>query len=265
MGLSQIWGSPIFYPSLASIQAKDYLPYIYCKKPALLSLLKQGLSHLFYPILCEGCNKPLVAGEEVLCMGCAMQMPETGFHLMSGNEAAQRLAGRVPFIHAVAFAHFTDDGLLQHLMHGLKYQHKKEIGTYLGKLLGQRLLETGWCLEIDLIIPVPLHPKKEAARGYNQSMAIAEGIAQLTGWQVSGDILLRARETESQVKKWRDERVKNMEGAFIIKNAYALKNKHILLCDDVLTTGATLEACALALMKEETIKISIATIGIAAS
>lgn len=192
-------------------------------------------------------------------------MPETGFHMHPGNEAGQRLAGRIPFIHATSFAHFTADGLLQHLLHGLKYQHKSEIGSYLGRLLGLRLRAAGWAAGIDMIIPVPLHPRKEASRGYNQSLVIAEGMASALHIPVNSNTLLRARETESQVKKSRTERVSNMEGAFMLTGAHTLAHKHILLCDDVLTTGATLEACALALMAEETIKISVATIGIAAS
>jgi ComF family protein len=182
-----------------------------------------------------------------------------------GNEAGQRLAGRIHFIHATSFAHFTADGLLQHLLHGLKYQHKSEIGSYLGRLFGLRLQAAGWAAGIDMIIPVPLHPRKEASRGYNQSLVIAEGMAGVLHIPVNSNTLLSARETESQVKKSRTERVSNMEDAFKVTGAHTLAHKHILLCDDVLTTGATLEACALALMAEETIKISVATIGIAAS
>ncbi len=224
-----------------------------------------GLSHLFFPVVCEGCDKPLVGAEEILCISCAAQLPETGFHNYEGNEAALRLAGRIPFINATAFAHFTDDGLLQHLLHGLKYQQKKGTALYLGRLFGQQLLETAWIKNIDVIIPVPLHPKKEAKRGFNQSSIIADGMAKVLGIPVSTTGLLRTRETESQTQKSRTERVANMKDAFRINPNELLKHKHILICDDVLTTGATIEACALALLAEETIKISVATIGIAAS
>ena len=231
----------------------------------MLAPFTQGLSHLFYPTLCEGCSKPLVGTEQILCMGCEAQLPETGFHLLESNEAAQRLAGRIPFIHATSYAHFTDDGLLQHLLHGLKYGNKKEIGLYLGRLFGRQLSEATWVNDIDIIVPVPLHHKKEASRGYNQSLLIANGMASMFNKPVGSDILLRLRETESQTKKSRTERVSNMEGAFKVNGKYDIKHKHILLCDDVLTTGATLEACALSLLAEESIKISVATIGIAAS
>lgn len=231
-----------------------------------------GAKHMVYPVVCEGCNKPLVGGEQVLCIACAAMLPETRYHAEPENESVLRFAGRLPFVHATSLAYFTADGLLQHLMHGLKYAGKKDIGIYLGKRLGSAIAQarpmpggTEWLADIDLIVPVPLHPKKQYKRGYNQSMLIAEGISKTTGIPVDAHALERVRQTESQTKKTRTERLANMEEAFRIKPGTDLHGKHALLCDDVLTTGATLEACALALLKQETIKISIATIGIAVS
>lgn len=226
--------------------------------------LRHGLTHLFYPRLCEGCRKPLLPSEQVLCIGCGLQLPETGY-AADDNETAIRLAGRVPFLHATSLAYFTNEGLLQHLLHGLKYKGRKETGYYLGKRLGEQLKKTLWAQSIDVIIPVPLHKAKKAKRGYNQSLLIAEGIGDTLNIPASDGLLLRVRGTDSQTHKTREERVTNMEEAFCVKKTGSLTGKHILLCDDVLTTGATLEACALALMKEESIKISIATIGIAIS
>lgn len=231
----------------------------------LLNEIKQGIVHLFYPRLCEGCNKPLIKGEEVLCINCTLELPETDYHHIPDNDTAMRFAGRIPFIHATTYAWFTNDGLLQHLVHGLKYRNKKETGLYLGRRFGEKLRDTDWAKDIDIIVPVPLHKAKQAKRGYNQSMLIAEGMSEILHIPASEHILERVRDTESQTHKTRAERVRNMEEAFKIKNKAMLKNKHILICDDVLTTGATLEACALALMKEESIKISVATIGIAVS
>ena len=237
-----------------------------------LKELSHGLVHLFYPRLCEGCSKPLLAAEKVLCIGCALQIPETGYHHVEDNETALRFAGRIPFSHATSLAYFTQDGLLQHLMHGLKYRGKKEIGYYLGQRLAgslnSALPENGarnWITSVDLIIPVPLHKAKNAKRGYNQSLLIAEGIGEALHIPVSDNVLERVRDTQSQTHKTRAERVDNMTEAFRVRQKGLLTNKHVLLCDDVLTTGDTLEACALALMKEESIKISIATIGIAVS
>jgi ComF family protein len=231
----------------------------------LVREMSQGLVHLFYPRLCEGCGKPLLKGEQVLCISCGLQLPETGYHDIEDNETALRFAGRVPFYHATSLAWFITDGLLQHLIHGLKYKGKKETGIYLGSRLGIRLKETDWGKGIDVIVPVPLHPAKQAKRGYNQSMLIAQGIGKTMGIPASDKLLVRTRDTQTQTKKTRAERVTNMEGAFKTGNRETLKNKHILLCDDVLTTGATLESCILALLNEESIKISIATIGIAVS
>ncbi len=218
--------------------------------------------HLFYPRLCEGCSKPLLGAEDVLCIGCALELPETNYHHIADNETALRFAGRIPFAHATTLAYFTNDGLLQHLLHGLKYQNKKENGYYLGRQLGRRLKETEWVNSIDAIIPVPLHRAKEAKRGYNQSLLIAEGMSEQLQIKVVTNVLVRVKDTESQTHKSRAERAENMRDTFELQEKGLLKNKHILLCDDVLTTGATLEACSLALLKEENIRISIATIGI---
>jgi ComF family protein len=233
----------------------------------MLNDLRQGIAHLFYPRLCEGCSKPLLTAEEVLCIGCALHLPATGYAGIEDNETALRFAGRVPFIYAATFAYFTNDGLLQHLLHGLKYKDKKEIGGYLGRLLGSSLQDglnkIEQPLPIDLVIPVPLHKAKKAKRGYNQSMLIAAGISDILGIPASDEVLVRTRNTESQTNKTRAERVANMRDAFELREA--VTGKHILLCDDVLTTGATLEACALALLKDKTVKISLATVGIAVS
>ena len=232
---------------------------------SLFKDLKHGITHLFYPHLCEGCSKPLVPGEKVLCISCAMHLPETGYHNIPGNETEMRFAGRIPFIHATSYAWFTHEGLLQHLIHGLKYGNKKETGLYLGQQFGHSLLDTAWISTVDVIIPVPLHPAKKAKRGYNQSMFIAQGLGTILNIPVSDKILLRVKDTETQTSKTRSERVDNMADAFQIAEKADLAGKHILICDDVLTTGATIEACALALMKQESIKISIATVGIAVS
>ena len=222
-----------------------------------------GISHLFYPTLCEGCSRQLVANEQILCISCEAQLPEIHNYNIPDNETGLRFAGRVPFQHAVTYAYFTDEGLLQHLLHGLKYQGKQAIGTYIGKRFGNNIKSANWIGGIDAIIPVPLHPDKLAKRGFNQSLLIAEGIAGATGIDILKNELIRTRNTESQTRKTRSERVENMAGAFRVNNTASISGKHILLIDDVLTTGATLEACALALLAAHEVKISIGTIGIA--
>ncbi len=229
----------------------------------MLEALKQGLLHLFYPNLCYGCNKPLLAGEDVLCLHCHMLLPLTGYHDVSDNETARRFAGRLPFAYATSFAHFTNDGLLQHLLHGLKYKNRKDIGTYLGRQFGTELQTAAWINEIDAVIAVPLHPRKERVRGYNQSVVIAAGIAEVLGKPVIKDALLRNRHTESQTQKTRAQRLANMQNAFTVRKDRLGSAQHVLLLDDVLTTGATLEACALAFTTTSNVRVSIATIGIA--
>jgi len=229
----------------------------------LFKQLTYSISQLIYPRLCEGCKRPLLVAESTLCMHCLPELPRTGYHSIKDNESAMRFAGRIPYVHATSLAYFTDDGLLQHLLHGLKYHNKKESGVFLGKQLAYELLQTDWIKNIDLIIPVPLHPKKERERGYNQSKLIADGMAYVLNIPVIDTVLQRFRYTESQTKKSRQERVANMKDAFTISDPNILINKHVMIIDDILTTGATLEACTNAILDISCVEVSIATIGIA--
>jgi ComF family protein len=216
-----------------------------------LSQAAYGLSYLFYPRLCEGCRRALLPAERVLCLHCLELLPRTQHAHLPDNEATLRVAGRFPFVAAASFAWFTGEGLLQHLLHGLKYKGKKETGIFLGRQFAFDLKETDWVKSVDLIVPIPLHPRKEAARGYNQSALIAEGMSEVLGIPWSGSLLQRVKHTE------------NMEGAFVLRSA--VDDRHLLLLDDVLTTGATLESCArtiLAAAGSHT-RVSIATIALA--
>lgn len=187
----------------------------------------------------------------------------TSYHHHPDNDTALRLAGRFPFTNATSFAYFSGEGLLQHLMHGLKYKNKKETGIYLGKMFGRELQQTVWAKDLNAIIPVPLHAKKQAARGYNQSIYITQGISDVLKIPVLDKTIHRTRHTESQTHKNRAERIANMQNAFIVKDNKTLSGKHILLVDDVLTTGATIESAALEILKVPGTKVSVATVGIA--
>jgi ComF family protein len=211
-----------------------------------------------------GCNKPLLEEEEILCLNCNVyNIPRTAYHHIADNETLMRFTGRVPVQKATSFAYFANEGLLQHLLHELKYNDRKDIGIYLGKQLGYDLQQIVWADAIDAIVPVPLHPDKQKQRGYNQSELIAAGMSKVLDIPVLPGGLKRTRNTESQTQKTREERIENMSDAFEIADKDALAGKHILLIDDVLTTGATLEACALALRQAKDVTISIATIGVA--
>lgn len=227
----------------------------------LVRELAQGFSHLLFPKLCEGCNSPLIKGEEVLCLQCESLLPFTNYHHLPENETALRLSGRVSFRHATSLAYFAQESLLQHLIHGLKYRDRGQNGVFLGQELGKAIAGLNW--QIDAIIPVPLHRKKEAKRGYNQSSFIAEGVSDVLNLPVLQNVVIRSRSTESQTDKTREQRIENVREAFELKKPELIKGKHLLLIDDVLTTGATLESCALSLLSVPQVSLSIATVGIA--
>lgn len=223
----------------------------------------RGLLHLFYPALCEGCKRPLVRTEVLLCIGCAAHLAKTNFHHQQFNEAALRFTGRLPFYQVSSFAWFTAEGLLQHLMHRLKYDGQKQIGLHLGRQFGHELQASSVWKDIDVLVPVPLHQRKYAERGYNQSKIIAEGMGEVMGKPLAVGALQRIRYTQSQTQMSREERIDNVSKAFALDPRVKLEGKHVLLIDDVLTTGATLEAAAHALLLMPGVKISIATLGIA--
>lgn len=232
----------------------------------------EDLINLLFPELCNGCGKLLYHGEKDICTKCLYDLPYTDFHLYHDNPVAKQLWGRLSVNAAMAMLYFKKATKVQNLIHGLKYDGKTEIGITLGKLLAKKLNESEFYADIDLIIPVPLHQKKMRTRGYNQSEYIATGLAEELGISVSTKYLLREKSTESQTKKARYTRFENMQNVFTVesvksvesvKNMNDLADKHILLVDDVVTTGATLEACGNALIAHGIGKLSIATIAFA--
>lgn len=210
-----------------------------------------------------GCGGVLSKSESILCFICENNLPKTYFEKDAENVVFKRMYGRIPIQQATSFLYFDKGGLVQHLMHQLKYNDKKEIGLYLGKLLGQQLMQHSAYFNIDMIIPVPLHEKKLYQRGYNQSELFAKGIAEAMNKSLATDIISRIDYTQSQTGKNKFERWENVKDAFRLNNAELIKGKQVLLVDDVITTGATLEACAQHLMNEEDVKISVATIAFA--
>lgn len=227
-----------------------------------LSNLWRSMLHFVYPTLCLGCTKPLLQQEELLCIECAGNLPLTNYHHIPDNETATRFMGRIKLMHATSFAYYTKDALLQKMLHQFKYHNNQKVGFFLAKRFAQSLKKTDWIKQIDIIVPVPLHKKKLDHRGFNQSEIIAKELGRILNIPVDTHMLDRKINTESQTLKSREQRLENMEGAFQLKKT-GISHKHILILDDVLTTGATIEACIQPLQNIGSVQISVATIGIA--
>lgn len=221
------------------------------------------LVELLYPEFCVACNNKLVNQEKVLCTKCLYQMPYTNYHNIPGNKVEQIFWGRVQIENATSLFTFIKKSRYQKLIHNLKYKGRHDVGIELGRILGAQLVLSKGFKFIDYIVPVPLHPKKERKRGYNQSYMIAQGISESMHVPVNTRILKRAVYTQTQTKKTRFERWENTAEVFAVENAQQIECKHILLVDDILTTGATIEGCATVLQKAANVKISVATLGYA--
>lgn len=222
--------------------------------------LFDDLISLFYPRLCAGCNTPLVKGEETLCLNCLADLPRTNYHLHDNNPIYQVFIGRANITLATSFCCFDKGGRLQHILHQLKYKGNREVGRKMGILFGYDLIQMPLYLDIDAIIPVPLHPKKEKKRGFNQSVEICKGLSESMNRPLIIGNLVREIHNASQTRKGRFERWENVSGIFNVKNGTLLTGKHLLLVDDVVTTGATLEACCEPLLKIPGVRVSIATL-----
>lgn len=221
----------------------------------------EELTHYFYPNRCAVCHTKLLPKEMGVCLQCLYKLPKTNNFDEINNIGEVLLAGRFPFEGVASFAYFTKEGLLQSLIHELKYNNKPFIGNLLGSLFGEDLLESKFLQPIDVIVPVPLHPKKKIIRGYNQAEAFAQGISKATSIPVSVGELIRVINNPTQTKRSKTERWENVKGIFEVVSTQAFQNKHVLLVDDVITTGSTLEACANALLECSHVEISLATIG----
>ncbi|HTD98583.1 MAG TPA: phosphoribosyltransferase family protein [Mucilaginibacter sp.] len=218
---------------------------------------------LLFPELCNACGESLVTGEELICTDCHYNLPFTNFHLKADNMVAQQFWGKINLEAAYAMCYFTKGGKMQHLMHQFKYKGIQKIGDMLGNIAGEQLAVSPVFSKADVIIPVPLHKSRLRKRGYNQSTCFAEGLSQKLNIPVDEHNLVRVRATETQTHRSRFLRFENMQEVFAMVNPQALINKHVILVDDVVTTGSTLEACGAELLKVEGLKLSIATIACA--
>jgi len=225
--------------------------------------LLQSLINLLFPRVCAACGSLLLEGEDTVCTTCRFLLPKTGYEMNPENPLAQSFFGQMPFNAVTAEFFFSKSGKVQHLIHGLKYHGCRENGLFLGREIGKSLLKAPDFQGIDYIVPIPLHPKKEKIRGYNQSHVIAEGIRDEIQIPIAEKCLVRNIFTATQTKKSREERWQNVKDIFDVRNPEKLAGKHVLIVDDVLTTGATLMSAGKALMQIEGIKISVATVACA--
>lgn len=216
--------------------------------------------NLFFPRKCNHCGNNLDKTEKEVCKRCLFEIPKTKFHADPDNPVNKTFWGRVNVEFATSGYYFTKKSILQNLLHHIKYHNKKELAFELGKYLGTELSSVENFNECDMIIPVPLHPVKKKKRGYNQSEWIANGLSEKLAIPVNNNILIRHINSKSQTKKNREERWENVRSAFSIKTPENNQPKHVLLVDDVITTGATIEACASLLIEYLNVKVSIASL-----
>lgn len=215
---------------------------------------------LFYPKYCYACGKNLVKNEIYVCSDCELHLSKTDFHEYSPNPMEMLFWGRTKIEGASAYFYFKKGSGVQSIIHQLKYKGHKELGTYYGKFLGQNILTNNILSSVDALIPIPLHPKKQKKRGYNQSEAIADGIASVLEKPVLNSVLARKVFTSTQTKLGIYQRWENLSDVFEIKNREVLKGKHLLIVDDVITTGATMEAAAMVLLEVPGVRVSLAAL-----
>jgi len=226
----------------------------------ILSLFK-GLISLFYPRLCVACGKVLHEKEQFFCLNCFQNLPETNFHLFDDNPLIYTFMGRVNVVNVASLLFYKKGNMTQNILRDLKYKGNKELGRFLGQYYGKKLIEHDAYKKMEVIIPIPLHTKKLKKRGYNQSEWIAMGLSETMGIPYNTTALVRTSFTETQTKKSRIDRWENVKNVFHVADENSIKGKHILVCDDVLTTGATMEAAIKQLLEVENTTVSVVTLG----
>lgn len=225
--------------------------------------LFQGLLHLIYPNLCVGCEAAMPSHQSCFCFACQRRLESTDMHLNLENEFTDRFWGRLQIESGAAMYYFHRKSPIQRALHQLKYKNQADVGVRIGRRYGYLLAQSPHFQGLEAIVPVPLHPQKERLRGYNQSAMLAAGLADSLNIPVFREVLVRQRSSDSQTRKKRMERFDNVNEVFAIRRPERIQGRHLLLVDDVLTTGATLEACGAVLLEVPGIRLSMATIAIA--
>jgi ComF family protein len=228
-----------------------------------ISDLWDDVLSLLFPRLCYGCGNHLMRNEKLICTECYILIPRTNYHLEADNPVEQLFWGRCRIEKAAAFSFYNRDSRIRRLIHNLKYKGVRDIGSELGRIYGLALSKSKFLEGVDLIIPVPLHPSKKRIRGFNQAEIISDGISEAAGIPVDFKTLERITLTGTQTKKSRYERWINVEGIFNISDKSVLNGKHILLVDDVITNGSTIESCTNELLKCEGVRVSVAALAVA--
>lgn len=221
------------------------------------------LWELLFPRYCVVCGERLSKAEEFLCFKCLSALPRANLHLHPGNEMEKSLWGKLPVERASAFLYYSKGGDVRKLLFELKYYRNPRIGHFLGRCMAAELAPSGFFKGIDYVVPVPLHEKKYRERGYNQCEMLADGISEMTGCEVLRGVLVKSGETGTQTRKNQYERWLNMKGGFDYVPTGNLSGKHLLLLDDVFTTGATIVACTDALKQVAGLRISVLTLALA--
>lgn len=211
---------------------------------------------LFFPNYCQVCYGPTITGESKICSHCLLQLPLTSHFKDQSNPLFQKLSGRINLRHAMALLHFNKKGKAQRILHVLKYKNQPDVGITLGKFCADKIEESNLNDQFDCVLAIPLHTKKLKHRGYNQSAQFAMGISEKLNIPFY-DILLRIKSTETQTRKTKLARWLNVENVFVLRDEEMVKDKRVLLVDDVVTTGATIEACAQAIFKADCLSISV--------
>lgn len=221
------------------------------------------LWELFFPRYCVLCGKRLLRSEDYFCLHCLSDLPRTRFHFHNGHEMEKNLWGKLPLVRATAFLYYSKGNDTQKVLYELKYYGNFKLGIFLGRWMAAEMGESGFFHGIDCIVPVPLHEKKRKARGYNQSEMLAVGLSEVTGIPVVKEAVARIKTTETQTHKGNYERWENVRDVFECVDSNLFVGKHILLVDDVMTTGATMVACADALADIPGLRLSVLTFALA--
>ncbi|MDP3451426.1 MAG: ComF family protein [Bacteroidales bacterium] len=219
-----------------------------------------GIGSLFFPDVCPVCDRLLTGGERHICIGCMADIPYSYFWSWRENPAEMLLRSRVKTEYAASLIYYRSESNWRSVIHRFKYTGDTSLGKYLAKLLGTKIYESGSLKDVDMVVPVPLHPYKRWIRGFNQATIIADSLGEVLNIPVCDNLLKRGRYNRSQTVKDRENRYKGAEGAFFVKKEEKLRGKHILLVDDVLTTGATIEACGRVLLAIEDTSLSVLTL-----